>query len=103
MLIVVAHQNVGAFAREGERDGTADAAIRAGDDCLLAGQAAVTFIAGFAIVRRGIHCSAAAGHGLLLPSEWRLRIGTHLDSPLNAGRNGTSPEPFPPHELNRRW
>src|SRR5690606_24033495 len=66
VLVQIADEHVGAFARERERDGSTDAGVRPGDDRLLVEQAARTFVGFLAVVRRRLHSRARARKGLRL-------------------------------------
>ncbi len=77
MLAEIGDQHVGALARERDGHRAADAAIAAGDDRFLAGQAPRAFVRLLAVVGDGIHLPGEARHRLLLLGERRLGIVDH--------------------------
>ncbi len=77
MLIQIGDDEIGAFARIGDRDGAADAAVAAGDDGLLAVQFARSAIGLFAVIGTRLHGVGATGHRLLLPRERRIDVLIH--------------------------
>jgi hypothetical protein len=83
VLVQVGDQHVGAFAREGEGDGAADAAVAAGDDGRLVLEAAVADIARLAVVGPGRQLRFMAGRGLLL----RGLVLLHRDLLIERGRH----------------
>src|SRR5689334_4463594 len=79
VLVQVGDQDVGALAREGNGDGTADAAVAAGDHRLLAGEPSASLVALLAVVGSGLHGGGMTGHALLLLGQgWLCRAG-HRD------------------------
>ena len=73
-FVQIGDQDVRAFARVGERDRSADAAVAAGDDGILAAQPSGTLIGGLAMVGDRLHLRGQARHGLLLLGKRWLRI-----------------------------
>jgi hypothetical protein len=69
VLVQVRDQHVGAFARKGEGDGAADAAVGARDDGRLASEPAMADIARLAVVGLRVQCGFAAGRRLLLSAQ----------------------------------
>ena len=69
------HSDVGALAREGERDGAADARVGAGDQRDLVAQAAVADVRVLAVVGQRLHVGLAARRLLLLLGKRRLGLG----------------------------
>ena len=74
MLVQIGDQNVGAFARIGNGDGAANAAVASGDDRFLAVQPFGSLVAGLTVIRPRLHPRRRSRHGLLLRRKWRLRI-----------------------------
>jgi hypothetical protein len=97
VLAIVADQHIGAFAGEGEYDGTPDPAITPGDNRLLSDKSPGSFVGGLSVVRHRIHSGGTARHWLLLIwKRWPRRIGAHADLHLQAlcKRPGRSPVAF---------
>jgi hypothetical protein len=65
VLAEVGDRDVGAFAGEGEGDGTADTAVAAGDERPFPGEAAAATVAVLAVVGLPAHPRGAAGRLLL--------------------------------------
>jgi hypothetical protein len=78
ILVQIGDDDICSFARVGDRDGTADAAIATGDDRLLAGETPRAFLALLAVVGPRFHRARRAGHQLLLGGEGRLGIFGHM-------------------------
>ena len=74
VLLEVGAQDVGAFTREGDRHGAADARVGAGDDRHLVLQPAVADVALLAVVGERPHVGLPARRLLLLLRERRLRL-----------------------------
>jgi hypothetical protein len=70
----IGDQHVRPLARIGDRDGSPNAAVAAGDDRFQALEFAVALVAGLSVIRTRIHSAGPAGHRLLLVRVWRLRI-----------------------------
>ena len=66
--------HVGALAGEGDGSGAADARIAAGDERLAPFEAAVTFVAGLAVVGPGVHLCREPRRVLRLVVEGRLGV-----------------------------
>src|ERR1700744_977455 len=66
VFAVVAHEDIGSLASEGERHGTADTAISTGNDGFLILETPGAPVAVLAVVGRRIHQGALSRHGLLL-------------------------------------
>ena len=89
----IGNHHIGAFAGEGDGDGTADAAVRASDDRLFVGQLAMAGIAVFAVIGARIHRLGLAGHVLLLFGLWWGGAFIHGPSLLDPS-NGRAGEAF---------
>src|SRR5438477_597848 len=72
VLREIGDDDVGAFAREGQRHRAADPAVRAGDEGYLVLQPAEPAIRRFPVIRAGIHLALLAGKLLGLRRKWRL-------------------------------
>jgi len=72
MFLEIRDQHVGAFAREGDGDGAADAGIRTGNDRGASREPAAAFVGVLAVVRRRRHFVRLAWRGLLLWLLWRV-------------------------------
>src|SRR5262249_9621846 len=72
-LVEVRDEHVGAFAREGQGDGPADAAVATGDEGGPAGEPAAAAVGLLAVVGPRPHGLFRAGRLLLLFAERRLR------------------------------
>ena len=77
VLVEIGDDDIGAFARIGERDRAADAAIRACDHGFLAVELARAAITGFAVVWARVHLRGRARHRLFLVGIRRLGIIRH--------------------------
>ena len=75
MLLEIGQQNVSAFPRKGEGNGSADTAVGPGYQGLLPGQPPAALVAGLAMIGLWVHLAFGARHWLMAGLEGRPWIG----------------------------
>src|SRR6266516_6252622 len=86
VLIQVGNEHVGALARIRDCDRSADSAVSAGDNRLLARQATRATVRLFAMIGHGLHSLCFARHGLFLLRKWRLCVLVHVSALCKSSR-----------------